>query len=102
MSALDLAVLLTCAGCYLLKLSGMFVPPAWLAERHVRAIAVLLPVALLSALTAVQVFATGKELVIDARVAGIAVAVVCLLLRAPFIVVVVAAAATAALLRAVV
>jgi hypothetical protein len=56
-------------------------------------------VALLAALAAVQTFATGTSLVIDARAAGVAVAVVALLLRAPFIVVVVAAAATAALLR---
>ena len=37
---------------------------------------------------------------IDARVAGVAVAVVLLRLRAPFLVVVLAAAATAAVLRA--
>jgi hypothetical protein len=59
----------------------------------------LLPVALLAALAAVQTFATGTTLVIDARVAGVGVAVLLLLLRAPFIVVVVGAAATAALLR---
>lgn len=39
-------------------------------------------------------------LVVDARVAGVAVAAVALVLRAPFIVVVAAAALTAALLRA--
>ena len=57
---------------------------------------------LLAALVAVQVFASGTRLTIDARAAGLAVAVVALLLRAPFLVVVFAAAATAALLRLVV
>jgi hypothetical protein len=38
--------------------------------------------------------------VVDARLAGVAVAAVAVLLRAPFLVVVVAGAATAALLRA--
>jgi hypothetical protein len=45
------------------------------------------------------VFTTGHELVLDARVLGLGVAVVALLLRAPFIVVVLAAAVTAALVR---
>ena len=45
--------------------------------------------------------ATGAYgvLVVDARVAGLAAAVVALLLRAPFLVVVIAAAATAAVVR---
>jgi hypothetical protein len=47
----------------------------------------------------VQTVATGTELVIDARLAGVAAAVVALLLRAPFLVVVGVAAATAALVR---
>jgi hypothetical protein len=59
-----------------------------------------MPVALLAALVAVQTFATGQSLVVDARVAGLAVAIVALLLRAPFLVVVVVAAVSAALLRA--
>ena len=59
----------------------------------------LLPVALLSALVAVQTFADGQTLVIDARLAGVLAAVVALVLRAPFLVVVLVAAITAALLR---
>ncbi len=58
-----------------------------------------IPVALLSALVAVQVLTTGRSLVVDARLAGLAVAVVLLLLRAPFLVVVFGAALVAALLR---
>ena len=86
-------------GCYLFKLAGLSLPPRVLERPVVERIADLIPVALLAALVAVQVFATGTRLTIDARVAGLAVAVVALLLRAPFLVVVVAAALTAALLR---
>jgi hypothetical protein len=61
----------------------------------------MLPVALLAALVAVQTFtAAGGVLTLDARAAGVAVAVTALLLRAPFLVVVILAAATAAVLRA--
>ena len=93
------AILVGAAGCYLLKLAGMSVPPSVLERPLVRRVAGLIPVALLSALVAVQVFSTGQRLVLDERAAGLAVAVVLLLLRAPFLVVVVGAALVAALLR---
>ena len=98
-----LAVLGCAVGCYLLKLAGMSVPESWLANPILRRTADLLPVVLLAALVAVQVLVVrgpdGPELSIDARLAGLAAAVVALLLRAPFIVVVFVAALTAALLR---
>lgn len=94
------AVLATAAGCYLLKLSGWFVPARWLEQSRVRTAVTLLPVALLSALVVVQVFGAKQELVLDARPAGLLAGAVCLWLRLPFLVVVVAAAATAAGLRA--
>ena len=93
------AVLLAALGCYLLKLLGMSVPGAVLEHPVVERVADLLPVALLAALVAVQALADGAALVPDARLAGVAVAVVALLLRAPFIVVVGLAALTAALVR---
>ena len=99
MSALWIAVLLTAVGCYLLKLAGLSVPQAVLEHPLVERIADLLPVALLSALVAVQVFAEGTSLTVDARLAGLGVAVVALMLRAPFLVVVLLAAATAAGVR---
>jgi len=86
-------------GCYLLKLAGVSLPARVLEHPLVERIADLIPVALLAALVAVQVFADGTDLTIDARAAGLAVAVVALLLRAPFLVVVFSAALTAALLR---
>ncbi len=93
-------VLGTALGCYLLKLAGVSLPGRWLESPTVRRVATMLPVAMLAALTAVQAFASGRAVVVDARAAGLAVAAVLLLLRAPFLVVVLAAAATAALLRA--
>src|SRR4029079_18810462 len=59
----------------------------------------MIPVALLSALIAVQVFTSGSELTLDARAVGLGVAVVLLVMRAPFLVVVFGAAGVAALLR---
>ncbi len=56
--------------------------------------------ALLAALVAVQAGAKGSSLVFDpARLAGLAAAVIALMLRAPFLVVILAAAGTAAGLR---
>lgn len=93
------ALLIACAGCYLLKLAGLSVPSRVLDNPLVARIADLIPIALLAALVAVQVFASGQSLTLDARAAGLAFAVVALLLRAPFLVVVFGAALTAALLR---
>jgi branched-subunit amino acid transport protein len=86
-------------GCYLLKLAGLSVPASVLERPVVRRVADLIPVALLSALVAVQVFGADHRLVLDERAAGLAAAVVLLLVRAPFLVVVCGAALTAALLR---
>ena len=93
------ALLAACAGCYLLKLAGLSVPARVLDVPLVRRVADLIPVALLSALVAVQVFGDDDRLVLDARAVGLGIAVVLLLLRAPFLVVVFGAALAAALLR---
>lgn len=94
------AVLAACALAFLLKLSGYLVPDSVLARPWVRRVSPLLPVALLSALIVTQAFLTEAGTVtLDARAAGVAVAVVALMLRAPFLLVVVLAAATAALVR---
>ena len=93
------AVIAASLACYLLKLAGLSVPPRVLERPVVERIADLIPVALLAALVAVQVFGSGSRLVLDARIAGLGVAVVLLLLRAPFLVVVFGAALSAALLR---
>ena len=95
------AVLLAAAIAFGLKLAGYLVPAHLLAGPRVRRITAALPIALLAALVATQTFTgPGGSLVLDARVVAVGVAVVALLLRAPFIVVVVLGAATAAALRA--
>ena len=93
-------VLVASGAAFGLKYAGHVVPHHWLDGPRTRRVTDLLPVALLAALVAVQAFTTGTALVLDARAAAVAVAVVALLLRAPFLVVVVLAAATAAVLRA--
>jgi branched-subunit amino acid transport protein len=93
------AVLVTGVGCYVLKLAGLSVPRTVLERPIVERVADLIPVALLAALVAVQVFGGDHELVVDARVLGLGAAVVALVLRAPFIVVVGVAALTAAVAR---
>lgn len=85
---------------YAMKLLGFVLPAELLDRPRIRRIAGYLPIAMLAALVAVQTVATGTTVMIDARVAGLAAAVVALLLRAPFLVVVLVAAATAAALRA--
>jgi branched-subunit amino acid transport protein len=92
-------ILAGAVACYVLKLAGLPVPQGVLEDRRVQKIAVLLPVALLAALTVTQTFSQGHRLSLDARAVGLAVAVAAVLRRAPFLVVVCAAAASAALFR---
>ncbi len=93
------AVVAAGIGCYLLKLAGLSVPSRVLERPLVERVADLIPVALLAALIAVQVFSRGHSLVIDARALGLGVAVLLLLARAPFLVVVFGSALAAALAR---
>jgi hypothetical protein len=94
-----LAVLVGSAGCYALKLAGLSTPRRLLGNPRVLRISAMVPIALLAALVALQTFTIGTRMVIDARAAGVAVALVAVLLRAPFLVVVVIAVVTTALLR---
>ena len=92
-------LLVASAACYAIKLAGLSLPERFLEGPRVQRIIPLLPVALLAALVATQTFAAGRHLVLDVRVASLAVAGIAVLLRAPFLVVVAIGAATAALLR---
>lgn len=94
-------VLLAAAAGFALKFAGYVVPRRYLEGPYVSRLVGLLPVALLAGLIATQAFtASSGALVVDARAAAVAVALIALALRAPFLVVVVLAAATAAALRA--
>lgn len=94
------AILLAAAIAFATKLAGHLIPAHLLEQPRVKRVTGALPVALLAALVATQTFtASAGQLVVDARLAAVGVAVIALLLRAPFIVVVVLGAATAAGLR---
>lgn len=96
------AVLAASLLAFALKLLGYFVPTRWLEGPRTSRVTSALPIALLSALVAVQtVTGDGGALVLDARLAAVAVALAALALRAPFLLVVGLAAGTAALLRAI-
>jgi branched-subunit amino acid transport protein len=98
MSALWVGIIATSVIAFLLKYLGHSVPERWLSHPRVLKINSLIPIALLSALVAVQTFTSDKSLVVDQRLAGLAVAVIALILRAPFAVVVISAAGTSAAL----
>ncbi len=99
MSTAWVSVLAVGAGTVALKAVG----PVGLAHRRLSArltslLAMVAP-ALLAALVVAEGFASGRSLVVDARVAGVAAGAVCVLLRAPIWVVVVAGAAATAAVR---
>jgi len=83
-----------------LKVAGYLVPPSLLEKPAAARVADLLTIALLAALAAVQTFGAGEEIVVDARVPAVIVAIALFALRVPFILVVVAAAGVAAGVRA--
>jgi hypothetical protein len=65
-----IAVVVCAVGCYAFKIAGLSLPARTLDHRLVQRIGDLIPLALLGALIAVQVFAHGARLVVDARLAG--------------------------------
>jgi branched-subunit amino acid transport protein len=93
-----IAVIGTSAIAFALKYSGHSVPEKWLSHPRIQRINALIPIALLSALVAAQTFTEKSKLMIDHRLLGLAVAIVALLLKAPFPVVVLSAAVSSALL----
>jgi len=81
---------------FLLKYSGHSVPERWLSHPKIKKINALIPIALLSALVAVQSFSEKSQLMIDQRLVGLTVAIIALLLKAPFPIVVLSAALSSA------
>ena len=81
---------------FLLKYSEHSVPERWLSHPRIQRINALIPIALLSALVGVQTFSEKSALMVDQRLVGLSVAVVALLLKAPFPVVVLSAALSSA------
>lgn len=90
------ATLGTSLVAFLLKFSGHSVPERWLSHPKIQKINALIPIALLSALVAVQSFSKDSQVVIDQRLVGLCVAIAALMLKAPFPVVVLSAAVSSA------
>ena len=100
MTALWAAVMVAAVGSYLLKLAGVSLPESVLNHPTVQRVAGFLPMAMLSALVAVELFDGGGRYAVDWRtLAGVAAGVVALLLRRGLLVVFVVAIAVTALLR---
>ncbi|WP_127793326.1 AzlD domain-containing protein [Agromyces sp. LHK192] len=93
-------ILLASVATLSLKLAGHLVPAGFLERERPARIADLLTVALLAALIAVQTFAEGQQIVVDARLPAVIVAAALYALRVPFVIVVFAAAGVAAGIRA--
>ena len=98
MTAMWIGVIGTSAIAFLLKFIGHSVPEKYLTNPRMLRINTLIPIVLLSALVAVQTIADKSKLVIDQRLAGVTVALIALLMKAPYFVVVISAALTSALI----
>ena len=96
MSIFWIATIGTSRIAFLLKFSGHSVPERWLSHPKIQKINALIPIALLSALVAVQTFSEKSQLMFDQRLVGLMVAIVALLLKAPFPIVVLSAALSSA------
>ncbi len=97
-----LAIIALTIGVWGQRLAGGFLVGPLLERRPALARAAsLIPAAVVMAVIVQLTVANGKTLVLDERLAGVAVAGLLVWRRAPFIVVVLGAAATTALLRAV-
>ena len=100
MSRVWLAVLVVGIATIALKAAGPVLLGGRALPTRVRAVVGLLAPALLAALVVTQTFGSGRHVVVDARIAGVAVAAVALRLRAPILVAVALAAGVTAGLRA--
>ena len=98
MSELWIATLGASVICYLLKLLGYSLPESTLNDPRVQRINTFIPIVLLSALVSVQTLTSNSEVVIDHRLAGVAVAALALKMRVSVPLMMVAAALTSALI----
>jgi branched-subunit amino acid transport protein len=88
------------AGAYLFKVLGLIVIGTRPLPAVVDRCLVLIPAALLTALVVKDTFSTGQDLVIDARAAGVAAAVIAVWRRLPFLAVIIIGAGVTAVVRA--
>ena len=93
-------ILLACLVAFVTKLAGYLLPESLLENRTMVAVTSAMTIGLLAALIATNAVTRGQALALDSRLLAVAVALVALRLRAPFILVVVLGAASVALGRA--
>ena len=96
MTAFWVATIGTSVIAFALKYSGHSVPERWLSHPRIQRVNLLIPIALLSALVAMQTFSEKSQLMIDQRIVGLYVAIVALIYKAPFPVVVISSAVSSA------
>jgi branched-subunit amino acid transport protein len=89
------------AGCYAFKVIGLILVGDRTMPPVVARCLALIPAAMISALVALNTFSDGQELVIDARVAGVAAAVIATWRKAPLIVVIILGGGVTAAVRAI-
>ncbi|CAB4954635.1 unannotated protein [freshwater metagenome] len=94
-----LGILVGSAAVYSWKFIGHLVPRRLLDNPRIAASANYLTIALMAALVGIQTFTKGQQLVIDARLAAVLMAVLLTALRVPFLIMVASSAALAALIR---
>ncbi|MFM2433389.1 MAG: hypothetical protein RI974_129 [Actinomycetota bacterium] len=94
-----IAVIVASLAVYSWKILGSMLPERVLNHPKISRLATFLTVALMAGLVGVQGFVDNRDVVMDARLPALLLAVVLAILRVPFILIVLAAAATAAALR---
>jgi len=92
-------VIVLAVGAYAFKVTGLLILGGRTMPSVMERCLVLIPAAVVSALIVKDTFTTGQELVLDARAAGIALAVVAAWRKAPLIVVIVLGATVTAVIR---
>jgi branched-subunit amino acid transport protein len=103
MTSIWATILAASLGCYGLKLAGVSLPGSLLSHPRVQRIAGLLPIAMLSALIATDLFDTNRHYTADWHtLAGVGAGAIALWRGRSLVVVFVVAIATTAVLRAVV
>jgi len=92
-------LLLACLLAFATKLSGYLLPARWLEGSRMVQLASAMTIGLLASLVTVNTLTSGSTIIFDARLGSLAVAIVALCLRTPFLLVVILGAGTATLLR---
>ena len=94
-------VLLLAAGAYACKVVGLVVVGDRTLPAAAQRCLALIPAALITALIVKETVSTGQDLVVDARLAGVAVAALASWRRAPLVVVIVLGVVATAVVRAI-